>query len=365
MNLSLKYLLPVLIASFILPACGRKGPLIIPGTVLPRAPSGVSAASMGTGVILSWTMPGKNTAGRVLTDLAGFKVMRAEIPAGQEVCPCQFRAAAYVDLEMPDGAVITGKNVAWLDRASGLEMGKRYAYQVSGVNRGGFAGPPSATVIVRPLTPPAAPEGLTAAPGDRLVTLGWEAVEKDAKGAKIGDLAGYNVYRGLETVNSTYGSKGRVSLSRAVLVNEKPVKGTKYEDMGLINSKVYYYRVSALRGSEPPYIEGGASIAPVEAVPAAPPPAAPTGLQAVPGEGIVLLSWLPSAEGGIAGYYVYRKGPGETGYKRLNDRPTDRITYKDADVLPGSEYTYAVTAVDSAVPPHESGRSEGVPVKLP
>ena len=85
----------------------------------------------------------------------------------------------------------------------------------------------------------------------------------------------------------------------------------------------------------------------------------------MPGEGLVLLSWLPNADKATAGYYVYRKGPNDAHFRRLNETPTDRITYKDADVKSGSGYTYAVTAVDAAVPPHESGRSAEAAVRVP
>ncbi len=85
------FLFPALIAAFfIISSCGRKGDLIIPGTVLPKPVTGLSAELKPGAVILAWTAPDKNSRNEPLTDLAGFLVQRAEIPAGETGCPCAF-----------------------------------------------------------------------------------------------------------------------------------------------------------------------------------------------------------------------------------------------------------------------------------
>jgi len=347
-------LIAILTALIAITACGRKGDLIIPGTVLAQAPSGFQASPRGDGIILSFTMPDKDTSGDALSGLAGFKVLRAELPAGQEICPCRFESVAYIDLEFPNGAIVKDRKIAWLDPVAGLVTGKRYVYKVSGVDRDGYAGLESAQAVVMLLAAPDAPSGLTASPGKNKVALLWKPVTKETTGAPVDGLAGYDIYRSLEP--------GEFA---GAPINQKPVQDTSYTDTGLVNGTVYYYRVSALRGAAPPFTEGAQSDG-VSARPAdTEPPAVPAGLQAVPGDGSVSLSWDPDMEEDLAGYYVYSKAPGGEGLKRLNDAPTDRITYKDADVKPGLEYSYAVTAVDNAVPPNESGRSGEISVKVP
>jgi subtilisin family serine protease len=76
-------------------------------------------------------------------------------------------------------------------------------------------------------TPPAAPGGLAATPGDAQVSLDW-ATNGEA------DLAGYNVYR------STESGVGHVKLNASLLT------GSAYVDTGLANGTTYYYVVTAV-----------------------------------------------------------------------------------------------------------------------
>lgn len=80
------------------------------------------------------------------------------------------------------------------------------------------------------------------------------------------------------------------------------------------------------------------------------PPAAPTGLVAVPGEGFgaplsIDLSWEPNAETDLLGYNVYRRtGQGE--FLRINADPVPASAYRDGKIRAGQSYTYRITAVD-------------------
>jgi hypothetical protein len=338
------FLFPVLIAAFfIISSCGRKGDLIIPGTVLPKAVTGLSVELTKGAVILAWTEPDKNNRNEPLTDLAGFLVLRAEIPKGEKGCPCAFGKAGYIDLEFPKDAVVQGKKVVWADR-SGI-FGSRYVYKVVPMNKDGFSGEARETLPLNFLLPPGTIAKVTATPGNGTVELSWEPVLADQGGRKMDDLAGYNIYRHEKDV------KGQT------LINRQPVKENKYTDTGLTNRTTYCYSIAELRGTEPPLTEGEQSEE-VCATPAklqAPPP--PTGLQAVPGEGAVMLSWEPSTEADIAGYNLYRRSEGESAPKKLNAALLVKTTYTDREVLPGVKYIYYVTAVDNAVPPNESAAS--------
>ena len=85
------------------------------------------------------------------------------------------------------------------------------------------------------------------------------------------------------------------------------------------------------------------------------PPAAPGGLEAVPGGGFgappsVDLSWSPSVEADLAGYNVYRAevpNPGGTPhFIRLNPELLPGPGFHDATATPGKHYLYRVTALD-------------------
>lgn len=337
------FLFPALFAAFfIISSCGRKGDLIIPGTVLPKPVTGLSAQLKAGAVILAWTEPDKNTRNEPLTNLAGFLVLRAEIPEGETGCPCAFEEVGYIDLEYPKGAVVQGRKVVWADR-SGI-FGRRYAYKVMPMNKDGYTGEASQTHPVNFLMPPGVIAKVTAAPGNGTVQLSWEPALSDEGGRKMDDLAGYNIYRHEKGVKAQ------------TLINREPVKENKYTDTGLTNRTTYCYSVAELRGIEPPLTEGEQS----EEVCATPAklqaPVPPTGLQAVPGEGVVMLSWEPSTETDIAGYNLYRQEGGNIS-KKLNAALLPNTTYTDRDVSAGVKYTYYVTAVDNAVPPNESAPS--------
>jgi glycosidase/fibronectin type 3 domain-containing protein len=74
------------------------------------------------------------------------------------------------------------------------------------------------------------------------------------------------------------------------------------------------------------------------------PPAAPTNLSAVPGDGFVDLSWemVP----GATGYFVHRSPVSGGGYTRLNATPLMDTFFSDIGVVNGRLYYYVVTAVD-------------------
>ena len=93
----------------------------------------------------------------------------------------------------------------------------------------------------------------------------------------------------------------------------------------------------------------------------APPP--PTDLRAFWQPEGTDLNWEASAAPDVAGYRVYRSETDDSGYELLAEAPADLLTVTDRDRDPGTEYTYAVTAVDAAGTPNESPRSAPVRVR--
>jgi len=77
-------------------------------------------------------------------------------------------------------------------------------------------------------------------------------------------------------------------------------------------------------------------------------PAAPTGLSAASGIGIVLLNWNDNSEPDFNGYNVYRSITSGSGYVKLNSSLLNSSDYNDTNVSNGTTYYYVVTAVDTA-----------------
>ena len=70
------------------------------------------------------------------------------------------------------------------------------------------------------------------------------------------------------------------------------------------------------------------------------PPAAPQGLVATAGEGLVSLTWAANTEPDLAGYNVYRDGA------KVNGPLVTAAAYVDTGLTNGQTYAYTVTAVD-------------------
>jgi subtilase family serine protease/flagellar hook assembly protein FlgD/WD40 repeat protein len=82
------------------------------------------------------------------------------------------------------------------------------------------------------------------------------------------------------------------------------------------------------------------------------PPAAPTGLAAVPGDARVTLAWNASPEPDVTGYRVYRGLTAGGPYTRIAS--VGAPTYLNTGLVNGTTYYYVVTALDAAF---ESGNS--------
>jgi hypothetical protein len=86
-------------------------------------------------------------------------------------------------------------------------------------------------------------------------------------------------------------------------------------------------------------------------------PGQPTGLQTFGSASSISLTWTPINAADLLGYNIYHSvsnGP----YTKVNTVPTDRTSYyEDEGLVPLTQYTYIITAVDSSG--NESGLSQG------
>ena len=121
------------------------------------------------------------------------------------------------------------------------------------------------------------------------------------------------------------------------------LSGTSFTDTDLSQWTIYYYVVSAVNGA-------GESIDSMQAdvFVQGLPPAAPSGLTADAGDGVIALAWNANAEGGIAGYNVYRSTVPANAYILLNSSLLLSPEFIDDDVINFTTYSYIVTAVDIA-----------------
>ncbi len=267
----------------------------------PLAPTNLTAAAGDTQITLSWTASANTSS---------YNVKRALVSGG------------------PYSTIATGITTpTYIDR--GLTDGTTYFYVVSAVNTIGES-PNSNEASATPTAstnPPPAPTGLTASPGDTLVSLAWNG----SQGATA-----YNVYRAL----STGGPYTKIASG---------VTGAAYSDTGVTNGTTYFYVVTATNA----YGESGYSNE-ASATPEPAPPVPPTKLNAYPGNAQVTLTWTGSPT--ATAYNVKRSTTTGGPYSTIKTGATT-TTYVDGGVNNGTTYFYVVTATN---PGGESGNSNEV-----
>ncbi len=181
---------------------------------------------------------------------------------------------------------------------------------------------------------PSEPLELKARSGNGFVNLTWSAPEKDG-GTSIEE---YRVYR-----NGT--------LIATVSANQ-----LWFNDTNVKNGVNYTYYVTAVNAVGESKPSNMVNITPMTV------PGAPQNLRAIAGNGYVNLSWeKPEDNGGsaIVEYRVYRNG------SLIANVSAQQLWYNDTNVKNGVNYTYYVTAVNSAGEGRLSNEVQAKPIAVP
>src|SRR5437870_6288979 len=282
----------------------------------PGAPRNLQATPGDGQVTLNWQPPSNDGGSPILL----YTIYRGNSSGGESFLITVPLVTTYTDATVTNGVT--------------------YYYQVSATNALAVATQASATPVA-PATPPGAPQGLSATPGDATVSLTWSPPSSNG-GSPI---TNYRVYRG----NISGGETLLTTLGVA----------TSYSDTTVTNGVTYYYEVSALNnvGEGPRSSEASATpIAPTTV------PGAPRDLGAVAGDATVALAWSsPSSDGGsaITNYKVYRGTI--SGQLSLLATLPNVLSYTDSAVTNGQTYYYKVTAVNAVGEGPRSNEASGTP----
>jgi autotransporter-associated beta strand protein len=168
---------------------------VTPTANSPSAPSGLTAFSGNQAAALSWT---------AATSAASYLIQRGT------------SSGVYTT-----NITVSAATLNYTD--TGLVNGVTYFYVVAAVNPNGTSANSNQVSVTPALNPPAAPTGLAATPGNRQVTLAWNA----SAGA-----TGYTLLRGTSS-----------GIYTATLVSNTTAR--TYTDTGLTNGSPYYYVVLA------------------------------------------------------------------------------------------------------------------------
>jgi len=339
-----KLLLPLILSLAFLPACGKKMTPISPDAVLPAPVREFRVSQEGDSLVVSWLFPKEDLLGRPLTQLQGFRLQRGEARGVEpKDGPAQFTLLADIDLAYPREGQIKGEAVAYQDQS--LVHGRRYWYRVAAYDQERYQGGWSPVLSRAWDYLPRPPRDLKARAGDKVVNLAWSPVTHRQDGAPVRDLAGYLVYR-------------RSGDGAWLKVTPQPVAPTTHQDLAVLNDVEYDYQVHSAR------LVGGDLLESVDSPMATalpedrtPPPPILSLVAVAISEGIGL-HWDPSPAADLAGYRVYRRGPGEATFEKLTPQLLTRPHFIDTRAVRGKAYVYYVTAVDKSRRANESLPSE-------
>lgn len=334
------------------PACGKKGPLRIPETIVPQAVRDLKAKAERNAIIVSFSIPTKNTDGSPLIDLRGFKILRSmrKLSEGCENCPRKF--TSLVDIEhLPPAGQLSVQGEKREFRDTNVLAGTEYQYKVISYNSRDEFSRDSHSVKVFWDLPPSPVEGLTATGGSGTVNVSWKKVDTLSDGSLSRESLFYNCYVTEEGKPFPFAP-----------ANKQPVDAPSYQAVDLKNDQAYTFRVHAVRKIGDGWVESEGS----PPVPATPvdliPPSIPQGLTAFWTDDGISLRWELSPEPDVLGYNIYRREEGGTTLKRLNPDPFKMTIFLDTDAKKEKEYYYAISAVDNSLRKNESPLSEEVKV---
>lgn len=214
----------------LLAACGKRGALLPPEALVPSSPRELSVMQSGNDFRITWSAPTKEQGGRPLKDLAGFQLLRRDVtPDGGEcpACPDSWRVLAGIDLDNAHPAVKSGDRFIYLDKGS--KVGDHLQYRVTARSKSGGISSPADSQLKRKFIPPPAPS-LTAALQPASIKIDLSQREP------LPTIPiGFNIYR-----------RSGTDPLPLIPLNQKPVIGPSWEDLGLEYGRSYRYSATAL-----------------------------------------------------------------------------------------------------------------------
>jgi hypothetical protein len=356
-----------LAATVALAGCGMPGAPLPPSLRLPDRVADLSAVRTGDQVALTWSMPKRDTDKVLLKDNVTVRICRDESAA----TGCSPAATLQVAPETDGSFTDT------LPPALAQGSPRVVTYYVELDNRKGRTAGLSNGAQILAGEAPAAVDALAAEMRRDGVLLRWAPAPPDAARVAVRLARKLVSPPAPAPSRSTEGPLApRPEPPLRTLLVEPAAQLDRALDSSIQFGETYEYRAQRVArvtvNGETLELAGPLS-APVRiAAVNVFPPAVPRGLAAVATAGAegagpaIDLNWQPGIEVDLAGYVVYRRDAGqpENSWQRLSPaRPIAEPDYHDANVQPGHNYMYAVSAVDQQG--HESARSAAAEETVP
>jgi hypothetical protein len=352
--------------------CGAPGDPQPPSPPVPVAVTDLAARQQGTGVQLTFTLPGRAVNGDRLEEPPAIEIFRGKVKLNGSPDNKTFKLVYTIPGALADVYTSQGK-IQFTDPLPAEETranpGAVYAYRIRtrAAKQKDSADSNLVAAKVYPVTEKI--NLLEARVTQNAIELAWPAPPKITAGNPNESLAGYHVYRGELDQTAPLPSPSELSQikwkSPPLLL--APTQTNSYSDNLFDFGKSYLYFVRSVVIADGTPIESDDSAATIVTPKDTFPPAAPQNVvvAGTPGENgatVGDLSWSINTENDLAGYRVYRsEKSGERG-RLLTTELLQSPAYRDSSVQPGKQYFYLITAVDRAG--NESSVSDAVLLDL-
>jgi len=341
-----------LLSVLTLAACGVPGAPHPPSLELPQPVADLGALRKGDKVSLSWTAPTETTDRLRVQRLGVTRICRS---SDQDLTDCPDPVGTVSPPPLPANSKQSKGQAQTVEAkqsyADTLPLSSlhndaaaliRYAVSVSNPN--GRSAGLSNQVTVPGMPAPPAPSDFRAQVTADGILLSWSGNLESSPAPELRQV--YRVYRREEEKNNDI-------LVAELLFDGRPSYVVSDQSFEWEKTYSYWATVATLvqvKGREGAEFEGLDT--PVQRVFAHDifPPAVPSGLQAVYSggaqPGFIDLVWAPDTEVDLAGYNVYRREPGSETSQKINPELVRVPSFRDANVRPGHEYLYSISAVD-------------------
>lgn len=310
--------------------CGKKTRPVPPGDVLPAPITDLAYELDEKGVTLTWTLPVRTVRGeRLPYRIEKFEIERAVVAVKDycEGCPVVFGEPVEITVPVAAKGQLTYREAL-------LRPKHRYFYRVRSKAGWLVSSEVSNTVSLLWETPPQAPETFRIKPGDRALTLIWQAPVGLLDGSVVSDPYRYQLYRSID--GETFAAFG------------EPLDVTQFVDKQVRNDERYYYKIRAIRLHDGTAAFGMAS----QSVSAMPrdlvPPAPPQQVTAIKAPEGVRIVWAAVPEADLAGFRIYRR-VGQAKPARIGEAGANSLAFVDTAPPRGvAIWYYTVGAYDQA-----------------
>ncbi|SEC02731.1 fibronectin type III domain-containing protein [Terriglobus roseus] len=346
-----------LVVPILLTGCASEGPLRPPTLRLPAVVRALSAQRSGPGVDLAWTNPTRTTDGVSLTGKHGAGKLAAEICRAESFA-ANGNCSPIAKIPVEAGTHTSFRDALPTDLMAGPDRALRYRVRVlNGMGKGAAY----AEILTAAGEAPAAMRGLTASPVAAGVALRWQpgatAQDRTLLHVTRGD-APVVAFRNSATPTTLPPDVAKPSETKPPATTLMAVEPGPHDPGGAVDTggragvtqtyTVYRSRPAHIGGLDLA-INGESASVTVAASALAPPPAPPTGLEAVAntlGSPSIDLVWQANTEPGVGGYLVFRADAAGTP-TQLTASPVRGFSYTDATAQPGTDYRYSVAAVST------------------